>query len=343
MRDLRDYRVQTESGRGSSAGGSPFDIIATSLRLGDSSPGDVKSLLGQHVEETGQEFTAEAVDRIWAQSLGQPWLVNALCREACFKSERGRDRNRAITEEDVLEAQETLILQRSVHIDQLADKLKEERARRVIEPLLSGIERPAFTDRGIEYVRDLGLVARDAPLRIANPIYREVVPRELTSATQEALTRDATWFADASGGLDKGRLMDAFQDYFRQHSEFWLERYKYKEAGPHLLLHAFLQRVVNGGGRIEREYGLGRMRTDLLVIWPRGGSPQRFVIKCKVLRGELETAIRDGMAQVSGHMDRCGAEAGHFVIFDRSQRRWEETVFRRQERGHGSPIDVWGM
>lgn len=32
-------------------------------------------------------------------------------------------------------------------------------------------------------------------------------------------------------------------------------------------MQAFLQRIVNSGGWIEREYGLGKMRTDLLVIW----------------------------------------------------------------------------
>ena len=46
------------------------------------------------------------------------------------------------------------------------------------------------------------------------------------------------------------------------------ERFSYKEAGPQLLLQAFLQRIINGGGRIEREYGLGKKRTDLLIIWP---------------------------------------------------------------------------
>ena len=46
-------------------------------------------------------------------------------------------------------------------------------------------------------------------------------------------------------------------------------RFDYAEAGPQLLLQAFLQRIVNGGGRIEREYGLSRGRTDLLIIWPQ--------------------------------------------------------------------------
>ena len=55
-----------------------------------------------------------------------------------------------------------------------------------------------------------------------------------------------------------------------------MERFTYREAGPQLLLQAFLQRIVNGGGRIEREYGLGRRRTDLLVFWPQGEAVRKW-------------------------------------------------------------------
>ncbi len=81
-----------------------------------------------------------------------------------------------ITADDIREAQEQLILRRETHLDQLADKLQEDRVRRVVEPLLSGAEKSAFSARDLEYVRDLGMIAEDDPLRIANPIYAEVVP-----------------------------------------------------------------------------------------------------------------------------------------------------------------------
>ncbi len=59
--------------------------------------------------------------------------------------------------------------------------------RRVIEPLLSGGHEREFSARDLEYVRDLGLIAGNDPLRVANPIYAEVVPSELTYATQAGL------------------------------------------------------------------------------------------------------------------------------------------------------------
>ena len=164
------------------------------------------------------------------------------------------------------------------------------------------------------------------------------------------------WYVDADGGLDLDKLLADFQAFFREHfeppqgREAGVARFDYAEAGPQLLLQAFLQRIVNSGGRIEREYGLGRGRTDLLIIWPHGDqaaphAAAKYVIECKVLHGGLERTIREGIAQTADYMDRCGAQAGHLVIFDRGAgTRWEDKIFRRQEQAlDGRRITVWGM
>ena len=345
VRDVRDYRIQSTAENAMIAGGSAFNIKAESLRLGDFSAEEVQTLLAQHTAETGQVFADDALETIWEQTQGQPWLVNALAYETCFKSEIGRDRSQPVVAEALLDAQEQLILRRETHLDQLADKLKEERVRRVVEPLLSGGEQRHFADRDLEYARDLGLLAQDRPLRIANPIYAEVVPRELTWVVQEEFEQETTWYVDAEGGLDMGKLLAAFQTFFRQHSEHWVERFQYKEAGPQLLLQAFLQRIVNSGGRIEREYGLGRGRTDLLIVWPQGDQTHKVVVECKILHQSLEQTVAEGVEQTAEYMDRCGAEAGHLVIFDRREnRRWADKVFHdRRTSAGGVAIEVWGM
>ena len=138
IRDVRDYRIRASSEKQVIAGGSAFNIKAKSLRLGDFTDDEVRALLGQHTAETGQEFAPEAVAAIWGQTRGQPWLVNALAKEMCFEYEEPHVRDRPLAEGDVLEAREALILRRGTHLDQLADKLREPRVRRVIEPLLSG-------------------------------------------------------------------------------------------------------------------------------------------------------------------------------------------------------------
>ena len=270
VRDIRDYRIHAGSAADPVAGGSAFNISAKSLRLGDFSEGETHALLSQHTEETGQRFTPPALDAVWRETQGQPWLVNAIADSACFEQEAGRDRSQPIDGAAIMEAKEQLVQSRRTHLDQLADKLREQRVQRVVEPLLAGTSAPTYDSRDIEYARDLGLIAADAPVRMANPIYAEVAPRELAHVLQDSLVQETEWYVDADGDRDMGKLLAAFQSFFRDHSQHWADRFTYKEAGPQLMLQGFLQRIVNGGGRIEREYGIGRGRTDLLIVWPRG-------------------------------------------------------------------------
>ncbi|GAB6161051.1 hypothetical protein JCM12298_02100 [Desulfothermus naphthae] len=267
VRDVRDYRIHSSKEKEIITGGSAFNIKAKSLHLGNFNKKEIEILYSQHTEETGQRFEDGVIDYVWDLTEGQPWLVNALGYVACFELKEGRDRNKPITKELITEAKEKIILERYTHIDQLADKLKENTVQRVIEAILEGDKNPEdIPIDDILYVEDLGLIKIRPNLRISNKIYQEIIPRELTFSTQVTITHDALWYVNPDGSLDMVKLMRAFQEFFREHSESWLERFQYKEAGPQLLMQAFLQRILNRGGKIEREYGLGRKRTDLLLI-----------------------------------------------------------------------------
>ncbi|MEE8390551.1 MAG: ATP-binding protein [Anaerolineae bacterium] len=345
VRDVRDYRIHSSREKAIITGGSAFNIKAKSLRLGNFVQAEIEHLYAQHTEETGQRFEPGTVGMVWDLTRGQPWLVNALGYEVCFEMEQGRNRSTPITTDMVLEAKERIILRRETHIDQLMDKLREERVRNVIELLLAGKGSPDLipTD-DISYVRDLGLIQTEGQLSIANPIYQEVIPRELTYSTQLTIAHQPAWYIQPDRQLDVPKLLSAFQDFFRQHSEHWVERFDYKEAGPQLLMQAFLQRIVNAGGRVEREYGLGRMRTDLLVLWPYPGGMQKSVIELKILYASLERTLKEGLAQTWEYMDRCGADEGYLVIFDREKDKpWEKKIFKREETYKGREIKVWGM
>lgn len=346
VRDVRDYRIHYAGEKSVITGGSAFNIKAKSLRLGDFTESEVIRLLSLHTAETGQPFSPEAVALIWDLTRGQPWLVNALAHEICFERKTDRDRSVPVTAGMVEDARERLILRRDTHLDQLADKLGEDRVRRVVTPILQGETRPShLRDDDLAYVRDLGLIRIDGGQAvIANPIYREIIPRELTFGTQYMLHQPTEWYVSPEGLLDMEKLLGAFQEFFRENSEHWVERLEYKDAGPQLLLQAFLQRVVNSGGRIEREYGLGRGRTDLFISWPHPAGIQKIVIELKLLRKTLEKTVAQGIEQTVRYMDRCGAEQGHLVIFDRTEGRpWEEKIFTKTESFGSSRIQVWGM
>ena len=213
VRDVRDYQIYSSREGANVKGGSAFNIKAESLRLGDFSADEVQSLLAQYTAERGQAFEPAAVERLWELTCGQPWLVNALAYEACFRAGPGQDLAQPVGEPAIEAAKEALIVRRVTHLDQLADKLREERVRRVILPMLAGSSREAWSVRDLEYVRDLGLVAHDYPVRMANPLCAEVIPRELTLPLEATLAGavDPEWYVQTDGNLDVAGLLSAFQ------------------------------------------------------------------------------------------------------------------------------------
>ncbi|MBK5968411.1 MULTISPECIES: ATP-binding protein [Thiorhodovibrio] len=315
VRDLRDYRIHSSAEKDIITGGSAFNIKAESLRLGDFSPEDVKHLLAEHTQETGQIFTPQAQERVWALTQGQPWLVNALAYEACFRRPEGRDRSRPIEREMIEQAKEALIAARVTHLDQLADKLREPRVRAVIEPMLAGTSLGEVPIDDIEYLLDLGLLRQDPAggLVVANPIYREVLPRILAYTPQASLPHiSPTWLA-TDGQLVPDRLMEAFLAFWRQHGQPLLASAPYHEIAPHLVLMAFLHRVVNGGGTLEREYAIGSGRMDLCL---RHGEVT-LGIELKVWRPGSTDPLNAGLAQIDQYLAGLGLDSGWLVIFDR--------------------------
>ena len=352
VRDVRDYRIVL-SNQDIITGGSAFNIKAESLRLGNFSKEEIHELYMQHTAATGQVFDEACFPMIWEATEGQPWLVNALGYEVTMKMKENRDRSIRIIPEMIYKAQEQIIYRRDTHIDILIDKLREERVRNVIAPILAnedGEVEQHLKEDDIQYVIDLGLIVRGKPLRIANAIYKEIIPRELTWARQQTLIQQSAWYMNPDNSINMEKLLIDFQQFFRENADSWIERFDYKESGPQLLLQAFLQRVVNGGGYIDREYGLGRGRTDLLITKPLteqyGGPFQRIVLELKILRSNIEQTIQKGLEQTSDYMDKCGGtiNEGHFILFDRRPNRsWDEKIWHRMEEYKGRKIMVWGM
>ncbi len=351
VRDVRDYRIHTSSGE-IITGGSAFNVKAESLRLGNFSQADVRELFGQHTAETGQCFAEKVFDWLWKDTEGQPWLVNALGQELCFKMIEGKDRTRIIDVELYRQARERLIRSRATHLDQLIDKLQEERVHRVIAMVLSGEEtNETIPVDDLQYVQDMGLLTIKRPIEISNDIYREIIPRELTWTTQElSIHQETIWYLTKERRIDMPKLLQAFQQFFRENADAWIERFQYKEAGPQLLLQAFLQRVINGGGRITREYGIGMKRMDLYLEWPLDetlafrGPLQRVVLELKIQRSSLKNTLVEALPQTVNYAVTCGADEAHLLIFDRSSKKpWSKKIWKRVETCNNVEVKVWGM
>lgn len=339
QRQVRDYILSQEERLAVSWLGttSPFNITAEAATLGPFTKAEVAELCAQHTATTGQHFEPEAVARIYEFGQGHPWLTNALADQIVERDVR--DRSVPITAAHVDAAKETIIIERRSHLDSLMARLREPRVRRILGPMLTGGELPADTlDDDVSYLLGLGFVTtRRGFLEIANPIYREVIPRALTYVRQISFAHETSWYLLPDGRLDMLALLRAFQTFWRKDGHLGAAGFAYQEAGPHLMLMAFLQRIVNGGGRIEHEYGLGRGALDLMVFW----NSEQHAIEVK-LRRDTETE-EDALDQIARYLDRAGLAEGWLVMFDlRKELTWQEKLFVRETEHAGKRIHIVG-
>ncbi len=339
QRQVRDYALREEDRRVLSWLGttSPFNITAEAMTIGTFTESDVAELLAQHTETTGQRFLPEAVDEIYRLGQGHPWLTNAMADQIVNRDVV--DRSLPITAEHVEASKETIILQRRTHIDSLIARLREERVRKILDPMLAGGQTvDDVLDDDFAYVRGLGLIRlRAGHYEIANPIYREVIPRALSFVRQTQIMNEPAWYVRADGSLDMPKLFKDWQTFWRKDGHLAAEGFAYRESGPHLMLMAFLQRVVNGGGKIEREYGLGRGALDLLVCW----QSEKHAIELK-MRRDTETEA-EAVEQLAGYLDKLGLGEGWLVLFDlRKDLSWKEKLFVRETSHEGKVIRVVG-
>lgn len=322
LRDVRDYKAASGGDPTRLASSSPFNVKVESLKLGNFTRDQVEELYHQYTEETGQAFSPEAITKAFDVTVGQPWLVNALAREIVEKIKVPL--SEPITEAHVDEAKERLILARATHLDSLVAKLMEPRVRRIIEPVVAGemLLGDIIYDDDVSYVRDLGLISPTNPLRISNPIYKEVIVRVLASGVEANVLAEPQSFVMPDGRFDIKRMLQEFSEFWKEHGDVLTNGLSYHEAAPQLVLMAFLQRLVNGGGVIDREYGIGRGRIDLLVRWPfKDAQGQRCVqkeaLELKVWRDKQKDPLDKGLRQLDEYLGKVGLETGVLVLFDR--------------------------
>jgi type II secretory pathway predicted ATPase ExeA len=312
LRDVRDYKVAFGGSERLNTA-SPFNVKARSVTLRNFNLEEVGQLYRQHTSDTGQIFTDHAVNLAFDLTQGQPWLVNSIAKE--IVEELVEDTSIAITPDHINQAKEILIRRQDTHLDSLAERLREDRVKAIIEPMLAGQELGNVPNDDIRFVLDLGLCRMDplGGITIANPIYREVLPRVLTVTPSASLPQIMPTWLTPEGTLNTDALLTAFLRFWRQHGEPLLNSAAYHEIAPHLVLMAFLHRVINGGGSLEREYAIGRDRMDLCLQY----GAVTLGIELKVWRDKSGDPKTAGLEQLDGYLARLGLESGWLVIFDR--------------------------
>jgi hypothetical protein len=329
MRDLKDYITVAKGGVAPNPG-SPFNIKEDSVVLSNFSQSDVKKLFAQRTEETGQAINQDALEYVYDQSQGQPWIVNSLFKRATMRILQEDDFN-TVTLAHIKEAREQMILARETHLDALAYRLEDPNIRKIMETLLSGGFAPGLVEsEAFRICMDLGLVRFEKGVpSVANPLYREVLARQMTFGAQVMIPEPEWQWEKSDGSLDMDALLKEFQIFWRRHSEIWEQKMNYTEAFPHLLLMAFLQRVLNGGGHIDREYAAGRGRMDLAVEY----NNKIHIIEIKLIHSYDSLAVirEEGLEQTAKYRDKIDSVApAYLVIFDRrdetKEKPWDERL-----------------
>jgi ASC-1-like (ASCH) protein len=329
MHDLEDWLISIKGGKALNPG-SPFNIKERSVTIGNFSRGDIVRLFDQHTAETEQQIEPAALDYVWEQSQGQPWIVNNLFKRATMEI-LDEDDYQTVTLAHIRQAREQMILDREIHLKSLTFRLKDPNIRYVMETLLTGnIDTRLSESDGFRQCLDLGLVTRSqAEITVANPIYREVLARVISLGTQDMLPPPQFRWQKEDGSLDMDSLLKEFQKFWRKHSEVWESNSDYTEAFPHLLLMAFLQRITNGEGRIDREYAAGRGRMDLFIEYANKG----YIIEVKLVHDydTLKDVKEDGIEQILSYRDKFDKTIPcYLVIFDRRSEGkklpWEQRI-----------------
>ena len=342
MRNIRDYKDDYRDPSQTLGTASPFNIASDSMTLKNFTKTEIAELYAQHASDTGQSFLDDAVDLVWEQTQGQPWLVNATAR-VIVKQITADTPQIPVTAEMISEAIKILILRRDTHFDSLMARLREDRVRHVIEPMLIG-EKGAI-DRNssdYEFVKDMGLIRDDrGRVEPANPIYGEIIVRMLSRNVQEEIGGDGNAYPIPryikDGTIDIDTLMLDFQVFWRENEAVWHRKYEYQEAAPHLVLQAFLQRVVNGDGQINRDFAAGTGRADLCVIY----NERRYPIELKIRRDTKKFA--KGVEQTAAYMETYGCTEGWLVIFDQRKRTpWKEKLFAKKTTIGDKTVTVYG-
>ncbi|MDR1298599.1 MAG: hypothetical protein LBO05_14845 [Deltaproteobacteria bacterium] len=346
MRNIRDYRAQIRPDEKSMGTASPFNVISKTFSLANFTKDEIRTLYSQHTDATDQVFEPSAIDMAWNWSEGQPWLVNALAREVVVEQLKN-DYSKVIAGSDIDQAAETLIQRRDTHIDSLLERLKELRVIRVMDAVFAGTKGkvPVNSDDR-QYCIDLGLVVKneDLSLRPSNKIYQEVFSRVITDEIQYALVLEQNKKIWSDGKvLFMSNLLKEFQKFWRHDSRSFPFRFKdfaafkYDEATYTFMLLAYMQRVVNNGGKVFRQFAEDRGAIDIVALY----KDHEYLVEVKLKKSYFSPS--KSLEQLKGYMDTSDEKEGWLVIFDRDLKKsWDEKLTWETQEYKGKTIHIVG-
>lgn len=274
------------------------------------SVGQVQQLAELFRVQQNRAFNREAVDLIWQLTQGHPWLVGSLMEQTAKVAEN----ENPISGEHVAEAKERLIAGSHSPLKRRRGDLNRPGVQRVIEPLLAASPPSTYINaRELEEARATGLIADDLPIRFANRLFEEWVPRALVHGNNDTLQRHAESFF-AEGRLQTDSLLRFCQMWFAGPGRGLLTTFPYRQSGYLLLLQGLILRLLEDRGRIERECDPAKQLVTLFVFLQVPEGIQTVIIGLKWQDPLNREPLHRQVSQISHYMTMCETQEGHLVI-----------------------------
>lgn len=298
---------------------SPFNV-ADHFTVPYFSQAEINDLFQQYTAETGQPFASEAIDMIYRETEGQPFLVNRLGQ--LLTRELALERQQTISATDVESALVKLINENNTHFYSIRSKAALHRAELIPalfnptryydfqdevtqELLMYGVLRVVTDENGLDYAR------------IANPIYRKMLVKAFAPShtlIRQALNGSVQNRFVVDGVLHFDALLDAFKAFMEEQGVRLLKseisQRPLEISGQYLLLSYLTAALQSIGGYVTIESLASAGEMDILAFYRN----QRFLVETKVWYGQAK--FDQGKTQLVDYLQATGLPKGWLVVFD---------------------------
>jgi len=297
---------------------SPFNIHE-SISISNFTTAQVKELLTQYAEETGEVLHEEVIEFVADKTGGQPYLVN-LVAKILTEEIKPYSENRTITLSDAETAYMRMLTMRgNTNLDSIRKRMKNEAIKsKLLSIIYRGNVEYNLNDEILEELITLGVIQeKDGYSVISNPAYAHTIVQAYKPSDNGPIEQHfpdgLSPLFNSEGFIKPHPVIENFQYFLPQvDPKFYFPEGTPLEIVPHyFLLSQFniLSRHVGGHARAEVHQGHKRMD---IVVFEKGG--KKTVIECKIWRGvAYQNGAREQLVDYLAHENLPG---GYLVFFN---------------------------
>jgi hypothetical protein len=308
---------------------SPFNI-ADELEVPYFNKAEAEDLINQYEEESGQQFQKKVVTKIFENTLGQPGLVNALCRELVEKY--CTDRSKPVDMASFREVLDYFLRKRiDKNISNIVAKAKQHKDF-MLKVLFDEAEIPyTIDDEQIKFLHVNGVIEDaggivDVPI----PLYK----KRLINAFQPLINGEVVHYTSPqdrfeefykADGLDLDKIIKHYIHYVQRRGFRAFDTENLKESACHYSFDAYINFFIERlGGKTFMEVPTGRGRLDTLIIY----RDKAYLIEIK--RWTDPAYYQKGKRQLAQYAKSEGLTEGFHVVFS-SQHQESDTLLEQEE------------